>query len=92
VVGLSQAQLDTKYRNWTIRQIVHHVADSHMNSYIRFKWVQPLRSMTDEQFARCFVHPETKAVVSLADALCSYAWHRRHHTGQILWLREQHRW
>ena len=28
---------DTAYRNWTIRQIVHHLADSHLNSYVRFK-------------------------------------------------------
>jgi hypothetical protein len=38
VDGLSEPQLDTRYRNWTIRQIVHHIADSHVNSYIRFKW------------------------------------------------------
>ncbi|MDZ4659070.1 MAG: putative metal-dependent hydrolase [Bythopirellula sp.] len=38
VAGLSDPQLDTKYRNWSIRQIVHHLADSHINSYIRFKW------------------------------------------------------
>jgi hypothetical protein len=38
VAGLSDAQLDTRYRNWTIRQIVHHLADSHAHSYIRFKW------------------------------------------------------
>jgi hypothetical protein len=33
-------QLDTRYREggWTARQVVHHVADSHMNAYIRFKW------------------------------------------------------
>ncbi len=37
VSGLSDAHLDTAYRNWTIRQIVHHVADSHLNSYVRFK-------------------------------------------------------
>jgi uncharacterized damage-inducible protein DinB len=39
VKGLSDSQLDTPYRpgGWTIRQVVHHVADSHMNSYIRFK-------------------------------------------------------
>ena len=37
VSGLTDEQLDTKYRNWTIRQIVHHVVDSHLNSYIRFK-------------------------------------------------------
>src|SRR5439155_2553978 len=38
VAGLSAPQLDTRYRNWTARQIVHHLADSHVNSYIRFKW------------------------------------------------------
>src|ERR1022692_4756092 len=39
VHGLSDAQLDTPYRpgGWTVRQVVHHVADSHANSYIRFK-------------------------------------------------------
>src|SRR5438876_367281 len=38
ISGLSDGQLDTKYRNWTVRQIVHHLADSHVNSYVRFKW------------------------------------------------------
>src|SRR6516165_6885054 len=38
VANLSESQLDTRYRNWTIRQIVHHLADSHVNSYVRFKW------------------------------------------------------
>lgn len=39
VAGLSDAQLDTPYREggWTVRQVVHHVPDSHMNAYIRFK-------------------------------------------------------
>jgi uncharacterized damage-inducible protein DinB len=39
VRGLSAEQLDTPYREggWTARQVVHHVPDSHMNSYIRFK-------------------------------------------------------
>ncbi|BAU26050.1 DinB family protein [Aneurinibacillus soli] len=39
VEGLGDVQLDTPYRDggWTIRQVVHHVADSHMNAYIRFK-------------------------------------------------------
>jgi hypothetical protein len=38
--GLNDAQLDTPYRpgGWTLRQVVHHLADSHMNSLIRFKW------------------------------------------------------
>jgi len=39
VAGLSEKQLDTPYRpeGWTVRQVVHHVPDSHMNSYVRFK-------------------------------------------------------
>lgn len=37
--GLSAVQLDTAYRpeGWTLRQVVHHLADSHINSYVRFK-------------------------------------------------------
>jgi len=134
VAGLSEAQLDTRNRNWTIRQIVHHLADSHVNSYIRFKWaltedlptikaydegrwaaledartgtvqaplalveglhacwVQLLRSMTESQFARSFLHPETGKSISLRAALCYYAWHCRHHTAQITWLRAQRGW
>ena len=40
IIGLNDTQLDTPYRpgGWTIRQVVHHVADSHMNACIRFKW------------------------------------------------------
>lgn len=39
VRGLTDAQLDTPYRpqGWTVRQVVHHVADSHMNGFIRMK-------------------------------------------------------
>ena len=39
VEGLSAEQLDTPYREggWNVRQVVHHVPDSHMNSYVRFK-------------------------------------------------------
>lgn len=39
VSGLSDEQLDTPYRpgGWTVRQVVHHVPDSHLNSYVRFK-------------------------------------------------------
>ncbi|OPA81280.1 metal-dependent hydrolase [Paenibacillus selenitireducens] len=39
VSGLTEDQLNTPYRpgGWTIRQVVHHIADSHMNSFIRFK-------------------------------------------------------
>ncbi len=132
--GLGEAQLDTRYKNWTIRQITHHIADSHVHSYIRFKWtlteenptikayeegdwvlladcatgdvepslclieglhakwVQLLESMTADQFARTFVHPQTGETVTLWAALNYYPWHARHHTGQILWLRNQHGW
>ena len=36
--GISPTQLDTKYRNWTLRQITHHIADSHLNALVRCKW------------------------------------------------------
>ncbi len=46
VHGLRPEQLDTPYRpeGWTVRQVVHHVPDSHMNAYIRFKL-----ALTEEQ-------------------------------------------
>jgi len=39
VAGLSEKQLDTPYRDggWTVRQVVHHIGDSHANAYVRFK-------------------------------------------------------
>ena len=41
VDGLNDQQLDTPYRDggWTVRQVVHHVADSHANAYLRFRWL-----------------------------------------------------
>jgi hypothetical protein len=52
VKGLNDEQLDTKYKNWTVRQIIHHLADSHMNAFIRFKWTlteeSPLIKAYDE--------------------------------------------
>jgi hypothetical protein len=44
VAGLTRQQLGTYYRNWTIRQITHHLADSHLNCLVRFKW-----ALTEEQ-------------------------------------------
>ena len=46
VAGLSAAQLDTPYREggWTLRQVVHHLPDSHINAYIRHKL-----AVTEEQ-------------------------------------------
>ena len=135
VSGLSDAQLDTEYRpgGWTVRQTVHHIADSHSNSLTRFKlaltedtpptirpyyedrwaeladsklpidvslkmiegihirWSALLNSMSDDQFEREFVHPET-GNWPLEGALALYAWHSQHHTAHITRLREREGW
>ncbi len=135
VTGLTDAQLDTPYRpeGWTPRQIVHHIADSHMNAYIRFKlgitednptikpyqearwaetvdgksapidaslaiidgihrrWVQFLRSLDGQAFARTVQHPE-RGPMTLVDLLQLYAWHGRHHTAHITGLRQRMGW
>ncbi len=55
VLPLNERQLATPYRpeGWTVRQLVHHIADSHHNSYIRFKWAltesNPLIKPYDEK-------------------------------------------
>ena len=78
VGGLSEEQLDTPYREggWTVRQLAHHLADSHMNAYVRTKLVltedHPTIKPYDE--ARWAELPDVAAVepaVSLAllDAL-----------------------
>lgn len=40
VAGFTGAQLDTPYREggWTVRQVIHHLPDSHLNAYVRLKW------------------------------------------------------
>jgi len=135
VAGLSESQLDTPYRpdGWTVRQTVHHLADSHSNSLTRFKlaltedtppvirpyyedrwaelsdsklpidvsmkmleaihtrWTALLDSMTEEDFRREFVHPETGNWL-LEGALALYAWHSEHHTAHITRLRERMGW
>ena len=47
IAGLNDAQLDTSYREggWTVRQLVHHVADSHLNAYTRTKF-----ALTEDSF------------------------------------------
>jgi uncharacterized damage-inducible protein DinB len=135
VAGLTNKQLDTEYRpdGWTVRQTVHHVADSHANSIIRFKlaltedepptirpyyedrwaelgdsklpvdislnlihgihgrWVALMDSMSDENFNRKFIHPET-GPWTLDGALALYAWHSKHHTAHITNLRKRMGW
>lgn len=73
--NLSTQQLDTPYREggWTVRQVVHHLADSHMNAYIRFKWTltedTPLIKAYDEK--RWAETPEVTADPALSLALIS---------------------
>jgi len=125
VGSLPPQQLDTPYRpgGWTARQVVHHVPDSHMNAFIRFKlaltedqptikpydearwallpdarlpiepsldllealharWVGLLNSMSERDFQRTFVHPES-GPWRLDQYLAQYAWHGRHHVAHI---------
>lgn len=133
--GLSEEQLDTPYRpgGWTVRQTVHHIADSHMNSQIRFKlaltedepptirpyyedrwaeladsklpvdvslrlidaihtrWTALLETMSDDDYGRKFIHPET-GEWTLDGALALYAWHSKHHTAHIASLRDRMGW
>lgn len=71
VQDLNDSQLDTVYRpeGWTIRQVIHHVADSHHNSYIRFKWAlteeQPLIKTYDEK-EWASLHDSRRAPIALS--------------------------
>jgi uncharacterized damage-inducible protein DinB len=135
VRGLTAEQLDTPYRpgGWTVRQVIHHVADSHVNSYVRFRlalteanptikpyqesrwaeledartgpvevsldlieslhgrWVALLKSLSSEQFASTFEHPE-RGRASLDVTLPMYAWHSRHHEAHITTLVQRMGW
>ena len=135
-VHLSDEQLDTRYRpdGWTIRQLVNHCADSHMNSLVRFKlaltedkpiikpyfeekwaeladsknmsiepalkmlegihqrWVVLLKSLTDEQLRRKFIHPEHDKEIQLDENIGLYAWHCNHHLTHIAALKISKGW
>ncbi len=135
IAGLDESQIDTPYRpgGWTVRQTVHHIADSHSNSLTRFKlalteddpptirpyyedrwaeladnklpidvsikmidaihtrWAALLDSMSDADYERKFIHPET-GEWTLDAALALYAWHSMHHTAHITALREREGW
>lgn len=136
VIHLRDEQLDTPYRpeGWTVRQVVHHCADSHMNAIIRFKLtlteehpvIRPykenlfaelsdsksleidsalkildgvhyklgvlIRAMSQEQFARYYVHPEYGTNYRLDQAIMLYAWHGDHHLAHITRLKERMGW
>jgi len=127
VSNLTEEQLDTPYRpeGWTVRQVVHHLSDSHHHSYTRFKWaltedsplikayyegdwaemedsrsapikmsldhlkaihyklVYLLRSLSQDNLNKGFIHPETKKLVLLKQNLALYAWHSNHHYAHI---------
>src|ERR1044072_2447289 len=58
-MGLDDGQFDTPYRpgGWTLRQLVHHVPDSHLNAYIRFKLavtedVPTIKPYDEQQWAK----------------------------------------
>ncbi len=134
VEGLSPEQLATPYRpgGWTITQVVHHLPDSHINSYVRFRlalteteptitpydeaawaqladasapvetslrlleclherWVMVLRSLTEAQWKRRFIHPAL-GPVTLENNLALYAWHGAHHIAHITELRRREGW
>ncbi|HZZ40009.1 MAG TPA: bacillithiol transferase BstA [Acidobacteriaceae bacterium] len=135
VHGLGDAQLDTPYRDggWTLRQLVHHVADSHMNAYVRIRlaltedwptikpydekvwaelpdartapvstslslidalherWTLLLRSLTEEQWQRGYIHP-VNGRQTIAEAAALYDWHSRHHVAHIEELRKSRSW
>jgi uncharacterized damage-inducible protein DinB len=72
VEGLSNAQFDTPYREsgWTVRQVVHHLPDSHMNSYVRFKLAltedEPtVKSYAEDRWAELVDSKTTPIEVSL---------------------------
>jgi DinB superfamily len=73
VKGLSDQQLDTPYRpeGWTVRQVAHHVPDSHLNAYIRYKLAltedEPtIKPYAEDRWARLADTQATPVEVSLA--------------------------
>ncbi|WP_412984499.1 YfiT family bacillithiol transferase [Pontimicrobium sp. IMCC45349] len=136
VSHLTKQQLDTPYRQggWTIRQVIHHLADSHHHSYIRFKWaltedkpvikyyyenlwaeledsriapislsldhlravhaklVYLLKTLSDKDLEKSFIHPEHNEEVVLKENIGIYAWHSLHHYAHIEQLLVRNSW
>ncbi|MEM6319656.1 MAG: YfiT family bacillithiol transferase [Bacteroidota bacterium] len=70
--GLTNEQLELTYRpgGWTIRQVVHHVVDSHLNSFIRFKWTltednPTIKAYYEDRWAELEDYHFTPVLVSL---------------------------
>lgn len=127
VENMPKNYLEMPYRpgGWTVRQVIHHLPDSHINSYIRFRlaltedcpkikpydeakwaelhdaryanieislillealhirWGLLLRSLSMQDLHKSFIHPETGKTIRLDENICFYAWHGKHHLGQI---------
>ena len=135
VTALNETQLNTPYRHdgWTIRQVVHHCADSHMNAFSRFKlaltedkpiikayaealWAElpdstmPIapslqiiegvharmallwKSLSQEDLAKIYVHPQYQKEFTLAEAMALYNWHSKHHLAHITSLKKRNNW
>lgn len=131
IENLEENDLKLKYRpeGWTISQVVHHCADSHINSYVRFKlaltenlptikpyeeslwaelpdsklspfvslkllealhgrWVFILKSLSDEDLNKEFIHPEQSERISLKENILIYSWHCQHHLAHIRQAKE----
>ena len=63
VAKMDDAALDTPYRpgGWTARQVIHHLPDSHMNAYVRFKMAAtendpPIRKYREDEWALSLIH------------------------------------
>lgn len=127
VQELSPEALNWRYRpeGWTIKQVVHHCADSHINSIVRFKltlteneptikpyfedrwaelpdtldapvewslmlleglhkkWVLLLKSLSEQDLEKAFIHPEKGRRVTLGENIALYSWHCRHHLEHV---------
>lgn len=81
LINLDEHQINTTYREggWTIRQVVHHVADSHMNSYIRFKLGLTEENPTIKPYDQdaWAVLPDTKNLPVNISVTLLFALHRR---------------
>lgn len=131
IENLEENDLKLKYRpeGWTISQVVHHCAESHINSYVRFKlaltenlptikpyeeslwaelpdsklspfvslkllealherWVFILKSLSDEDLEKEFIHPEQSEKISLKENILIYSWHCQHHLAHIKQAKE----
>ena len=133
---LTKDQLDTPYRpeGWTLKQLIHHIGDSHMSALLRFKWAltedEPtikaydekafaelydsklspvvisldlisalhgkwvilLENMSNTEFEKTYVHPETGYRSTLKESLGHYSWHSRHHYAHLENLLKRKGW